>query len=387
MSLSDRLHAEDTEADLVTTGKGRRLVEAAGRACSPDNNQPWAFRIRSRYIEVFHHRGRAVPSDVDRLFASIAVGAAMENIALHATLEGLTAEIRFDRELFRTASSDDSLESVAEVHFKATSLQPDTLAPSLNDRTTNRRSFSRCPISEQASDRITQAARERSADVAWLHSRSDIRRLASLVMTADRIRFENRKFHDEMHDMLRFTRREREASGDGLDVASLEIPRVSWPLLRWLRPWNRMRVGNMLGLSRLFAGPSALQVWSSGAVGLLLIRRREPRGYIDAGRALQRLWIAAAAEQLAFHPLGALPLFMLRQDLLGREAFESHHARRLNACREPFLQLFPPAREQLPVILFRVGRAKPPTARAARYPVEKILLGADADMAQQPSND
>ena len=42
--------------------------------------------------------------------------------------------------------------------------------------------------------------------------------------------------------MIRYTPEEVEERRDGLDIRTLEIPRPLWPVLRFLRPWRRMRV-------------------------------------------------------------------------------------------------------------------------------------------------
>lgn len=58
----------------ISAGQWRGLIEAAGQAPSPDNNQPWAFRPHGDAVDVLHCRSRAIASDVDDLFSWIAVG-------------------------------------------------------------------------------------------------------------------------------------------------------------------------------------------------------------------------------------------------------------------------------------------------------------------------
>jgi hypothetical protein len=342
---------------------------AASRAPSPDNNQPWAFRAADDRIETFHCRERAVPSDVEDLFAGIAMGAAIENIALEASQHALRCDVDYPAHPF---TRDGALEPIATLRL-APPGGPDQLAGFIEERTTNRRRYQTTSLAKSEAEALSNAINDPNCRIDWLTSRTDLRSLAGLVSTADRIRFEYQPFHDELHRMLRFGRSDLPAV-DGLEAASLEIPRPAWPLLRWLRPWRRMSLLNRLGASRLFAATSTLQIRCSGAVGLLRTERKDAIGAIQAGRALQRIWLAATEQRLAFHPLGALPLFLRRLEVCGESAFLPHHARRLVLARDGFLELFPEAREGLPVILFRIGHCGPPSARSGRFPLERIEL-------------
>ncbi len=346
-----------------------RLLWAASRAPSPDNNQPWAFRRRDDRIEVVHCRERAVPSDVEELFAGIAMGGAIENIALEASQYGLHCDVEYAAQPF---AREGAHEPVATL-WLASSGKPDRLSRYIDSRTTNRRRYRTTPLTEPEQGALSHAINAPHCHVDWLTTRSDLRSLARLVTTADRIRFEYQLFHDELHRMLRFGRSDLPAV-DGLEAASLEIPRAAWPILKWLRPWRRMDFLNRIGASRVFAATSTLQILCSGAVGLLWTERRDAIGALEAGRALQRLWLAATEQQLAFQPVGALPLFLRRLEISGESGFLPHHAKRLVAARNELLRLYPKSRAGRSVILFRIGHCGPPSARSGRFPIDSIEI-------------
>lgn len=346
-----------------------RLIAAAGSAPSPDNNQPWLFRVREAAIDVFHCREREVPSDVDNLFAGLALGAAIENMVLEASRQGLAAEVDYAERPFEQV---DGCEAVATVKFTPEGAS-DRLAELLGQRVTNRRPYARTALSSSQLAAMNDAIADADCELIWLTDRTSLNRLASLIYAADRIRFEYQPFHDELHRVLRLTHDEAQATRDGLDFASLEIPRIARPLFRWLRPWSRMNFLNRFGLSRIFARNSIVQIERSAAVGLLATRRADALGYLQAGRAFERVWLAAAGDKLAFQPLGALPLFLRRLAVQGSEAFLPQHARRLKAVRDEFGRLFPQL-AGTPVMLFRVGHGRPPSARSLRYRSEDIQL-------------
>src|SRR5487761_1227379 len=69
------------------------LVRAATLAPSPDNTQPWRFRFDQGKLLVYEDPARRLPSDVCSMFAMLALGAAVENVAVEATRHGLAAEL------------------------------------------------------------------------------------------------------------------------------------------------------------------------------------------------------------------------------------------------------------------------------------------------------
>lgn len=359
-----------TCSTLLPAPTARRLIAAAGRAPSPDNNQPWALRVQPDALEVCHCRQRGVPSDVDDLFAGLALGAAIENIVLEASRELLTTDVQYVEHPFARSSDP---EPVATLHF-APGGTPDPLAEAIAARTTNRRPYAATPLESRQSAALAEAIEDPDCELLWLTDRPRLRHLASLVYEADRIRFEYQPFHDELHRVLRFGREEAQRAGDGLEFRSLEIPSLAKPLFRWLRPWPRMRLLNRIGLSRMFARNSITLVKQSAAVGLLTTRRDDAVGFLQAGRAFERTWLAATALDLSVQPLAALPLFLRRLSSLGPGAFLPGHARKLTAARDQFAQLFPELQARTPVMLFRVGQCGPPSARSYRFPTDQIEL-------------
>ena len=362
------LTAESTSA-AISSRLFDELVHAAGTAPSPDNNQPWAFHRREDAVDVLHVRPRAIASDVRDLFSWIAMGAAIENLSLAASLHSLVTDVEYHERPF-TASSDG--EQIATVRLRDGGI-PDPLARCIKRRITNRRLYKRRPIHPHDLNSLAVTLRDQNTQVDWLTGRNDLATLANLVVTADRIRFEHRPFHEEFHSVLRFGDDQARRTLDGLDLRTLEIPRIAWPILRWLRPWSRMSLANRFGMSRLFARYSFKQVIHSGAVGLLTTSDASDRGLLESGRDFQRLWLAATAQGLAFQPLGSLPIFLARLKYDGSDLFLPRHAAALKQVAGPFQHLFPSAEHQLPIMLFRIGHAKAPSARSYRYLPQRIM--------------
>ena len=321
-------------------------------APSPDNNQPWRFVVGDDELAVHLDRQACLPSDVDHMFDLIALGAAIENSVLAAGTHGYSADIAYlvDR---RVPESTDRYYPVARIRF-AEGGQESPLARWIPERATCRRPYDVQPIESQKLAAITDAAsgmvsavfpptrsvseddsRRRlanasgwydaesapSCELEWIQDGSAIKELSKLVAKADGLRFRYRAFHEELYRQLRFTSAEAEASRDGLDVRTFELPRPAVWALRWLRSWRRMRALHLCGLGGLLTAPSARLVRQSAAIGVLTTSavgrasdasRATPAAtdYLDSGRALQRAWLTATSLGLSVHPLGSLPIFL-----------------------------------------------------------------------------
>ncbi len=342
------------------------LLHAATLAPSPDNNQPWLFESRSDgELLLLHDRTRALPSDVDDMFSMIALGAALENLCLAAGQRGWRALVSYSKEFGPDA---EGREVVAAVRFAEGGVA-DPLASFLEQRCCNRKPYPRRPVSEESLYQIEASVSALdNSHLHWLSARPSIRKLAGIVAAADRIRFEHRPFHTELFHQLRFTPQEAESTRDGLDVRCLELPLGAATMLRWLRRWPLMRQLNRLGLSRLMSFPSALQVWRTGTMGLLTTTDTSRLGYLQTGRAMQRVWLAATKLGLAFHPLGSVPIFLSLWTRRGGKDLLPHHRRRVEDLAGRFEKLFPQAVGQGVVVLFRMGEADGGSVRSLREP-------------------
>jgi nitroreductase len=94
--------------------------------------------------------------------------------------------------------------------------------------------------------------------------------------------------------------------------------------------------------------------------------------YVQAGRALQRLWLAAEQHGLAFQPMAAATV--LARQIIGTRwvsaATQKQLLEGLQTLNAELGEQGPCAR---PCMLFRLGRAAAPTAIAGRRPLEYFL--------------
>lgn len=369
----------------------REIVRAAGLAPSPDNNQPWRFRCEARRLFVEHDAARALPSDVDGMFDLQSLGAAIENACIAGRQFGWAGTVQ--------CLDASAAPAVAQIEF-VSGAEPDPLFPLLAERRTSRRGYSRRPPDGETLARLAAEGRAAAGgvEIDWIADRARIRCLAGLVAAGDRLRFEYRAFHEELFRQLRFTPGEVERSRDGLDLRLLALPPGGALTLQMLRSWKLTSALNRCGLSKLLTLPSATAVRRSGVLGVLSVDSGSPREFIAAGRALERLWLAAAGENLCVHPLGSLPILLRRLERsaggaaaaappadsaldVSGASLSAAHRRLSEHIRRELRKLAPAVADRTVTMLLRVGYGPQEKIKSLRRAPEALVVQSGRDDA------
>lgn len=352
-----------------------RLVAAASRAPSADNMQAWAFASTDDAVEVYLEPARVLPTDVNQMFAWVGLGAAVENLVVAAGSEGFTATVRDDAltgNAGTLAGRDDPAGTPVTVHLEPGDPN-ERLGAWIEHRETNRDPFDPTPLDQGTIAALTDAVRGLDAGLHWASGADDLDVIARMDAHSTYIRLEHKPLHDELFDVLRFSRRELEATRYGLEFASLGIPVALVSVARLLRYPAAMAVVSRLGIGRLVARQLAAKLRTAGAVCLVTARRPGPAGYIEAGRAMERLWLEANALGLAVQPHGVLPQYLTKLEV-EPDAFTPRHAATMAGHREPFDRLFPIADGERPAIVLRVGHPRQhPARRSLRLPTDRLI--------------
>lgn len=347
--------------DLLFT----ELVEAASLAPSADNMQPWEFRKQGNTIEVFCARQRMLPTDVMGMFSWVSVGAAVQNIVVAAAAKGFVSDIEY-----RTTVRN---ENPAAIIMLSPGNADGHLSKCIALRTTNRNAYDTLPLEQPVISRLTQSINRLNAGIHWMTGTSGLELMASMDARSSFIRLEHKPLHDELFDILRFTRRQIETTRFGLDFESLGVPSFAVLFARQLQHWSVQRAVSRLGIGHIVANMLASRLRKAGALCLVTSKRRDPVAHIEAGRAMEQLWLAATAEGLSIHPYGVLPQYLTKVEV-EPETFLLKYVEIINSHREPFYSLFPDARNEYPAIVLRVGRSDKPSARSnIRLRPEQII--------------
>ncbi|MFW6066847.1 MAG: Rv1355c family protein [Myxococcota bacterium] len=348
--------------------KARTLVAYATLAPSGGNCQPWRFELDGEHLDVLLDRERSQTLlDVGYTASYLALGAATENIVWVARAMGHRPELRS----FPDPSRPDLV-----CRLRLEPAEPDASAGAMvraiAQRVTNRKLGARQPLPDSAVRLLTDVAAAWEARLQLLTRDSELEEVADLLGWGDRIRFLNKRLHNEMMGEVRWNAKEALLTRDGLDVATLELTPTDLAGMRLVSNWSLMRTVGTLRAGRGLERPTRKSIAAASAVGLLTVPGRDPLAFFRGGRAIQRVWLEATSLGLAFQPMTAL-LYVFEGVRAGLRDYDDDEAREIRALRERFGRLFECRDDHAEIMLFRLAVADPPSARSLRRPVDDVL--------------
>jgi hypothetical protein len=340
---------------MLTDNIFSELVKAASLAPSADNMQPWEFRKNGNTIEVFCAKSRILPTDVMGMFAWVGIGAAIQNIVIAASLYSLETIVEYN-----TVEKLD--EWAATIRFNQGSAK-NPLANYITTRNTNRSPYKASPLSWTFIAKLSESLQNFNSNTHWTTSATDFKVMASMDANSSYIRLEHKPLHDELFDILRFTRKDIESKRFGLTFESLEVPSFAVFFARQLQYWSVNKAISNLGFGRMIAKQLSFKLCHTGALCLITAHHRNPLAYMEAGRAMEQLWLTATAEGLSVQPYGVLPQYLTKIEV-EPDTFLPKYVTELKKHREPFYSIFPDAKNEFPAIVLRVGYTDKQSARS-----------------------
>jgi len=196
-----------------------------------------------------------------------------------------------------------------------------------------------------------------------------MQKIATLVRIASQVRFQTREIHEWFSASLRFTEIEV-ARGDGLDVATFDLPPGGRVFMRWLMSdWRNMALLNRIGGYRMMAGIEAASMTKAGAI-IAILGSETLSGALDAGRLMERIWIKLNQSGLAVQPYYVVSDQLTRLTEGKVPDRLRHHVERLRDEVSSTLSLPPHARLHM---LLRVGKPMRVPIRSRRIPFKLPL--------------
>lgn len=351
------------------SGHMEDILGAGILATSPDNSQPWKFRVTGEAVEIWIDSTRTgMFFDAGESATLMSCGAVAENIVLAATRHGLETSAE-------ATDSWDASRPVAILRFSRRDRPADPLAAAIITRASHRGLFRPRDLVTDTQKRAVEAALAPCVGVrlVWAEQLRSRQALVRAVCEADSIRFRHPRIHRDFHAKLRFGRA-ADVQRDGLAADTLGIERGLLPVLRLLAPWPLTRLLNGLGLHQFMVWRGSSLPLSTAPQLVVLVADSET-SYFDQGRALERLWLASCAAGLDFQALGALPLLLIRLRDRAGEGLPADQQRRLESLDTLWREALDiPAGFTRLVMICRMGHGRRPAVRSRRRPLSSFLL-------------
>lgn len=330
------------------------LLQSAIQAPSADNRHPVHFRLGDQCIFVHHTRTQWDGQGYKRVLDLLSLGALVENLSIAASRYGFGIKIAW---LPDPGQPDLAL----QLDLLPETVQVDPLWQAIPLRHTCRRiRFRGPPISDDERKQIDTAVQPYSAcRLHWLDAAKVRRHALALMRRAETERFHNRLLHEELFSAIRFDVGWHSTCEVGLPPGALGVEPPLRGLFALLRHWPIMRLANRIGAHHLLGWRSCdIPCRLAPHLGLLTVKKTDTTSIFVAGRAFQRLWLTATLQERVLQPMPASALYALA----GAE----------NEGVPPDLQHVLAAGWQarlgqdIPLMLFRMGRASPLPVKAGR---------------------
>ncbi len=254
-----------------------RLLEAATRAPSSHNTQPWVFQPRDDRVRLLADRTRALPvNDPEDRELTISCGCALFNLRVAAAAAEMRAEVRLlpDR-------NDHDLLAVIELD---TTTRSDPalaeLAPAIAQRRTYRKRFQDRPVPDPVLAELAAVAEQESAALALVADSGVRAAVAQLVAHGDSTQWADPRWRRELAQWMHPRRR-----GDGLTVPGLVAP-VAQAVVRTFDMGNGV------------AAKDSELVGQSPVLAVLGTAGDDPAAWLQAGQALERVLLLACRHGL-----------------------------------------------------------------------------------------
>ncbi|MEI8345341.1 MAG: nitroreductase family protein [Candidatus Omnitrophota bacterium] len=348
----------------------KTIIEAAVRAPSLCNMQPWRFRSTSGGLEIrLQQTHPAGFFEAGYRCLDFSAGAVIENIRVAANCEGYEPLVRY------LPDSEEPLWA-ATVTFKERVIVEHPHRPALWTRRTNRAIYRPWPpIASQTYRDIQDAIGvEDDFTLRWVkRSHSAYGPLGRMACRCAQMCFENRQIHRELAQMLGVDPASGQRQADALDHRSFGLGSLGRPAIGLAGSWQRVERLNRFGLSGLYYLYNRLRMSSSEAVGLFVAKRFERANFLYGGQLMQRLWHEITRQRLCMQPIMPLPIFMWNLELNAGGCLSSDQKRKGEDCARRLERLAVCKNGEKVMFMFRIGAAAMPKTGSARRPVDTFL--------------
>jgi hypothetical protein len=268
-------------------------------APSGDNESPWRFEIIDQHHLVVHARDTRdwCIYDLDGTSSQIAVGALLENIAIAASGEGLTADYQLRPDSPDTAPVIDVWLQPGE------GAAPDPRLNFITSRVTQRRPFTTRELSGEQKMAMEAAVGD-GYRVHWIEGAGNRWKMAKLLFHNAHIRLTTPEAYEVHRKNIEWGAR---FSEDRLPEYAVGVGFPVRQMMHWaLGSWQRVKF-----LNRFFAGTWAPRLQMDLLAGYrcgahFVIVADTPLASVDdylrGGRAMQRFWLEATQQGLQFQP-------------------------------------------------------------------------------------
>jgi len=348
-----------------------QILEAAIKAPTGGNCQPWKFAYRNSNLYLLHdiHFSYSL-LDFDHLGSYFSFGAVIENIRIKA--DELGYEI-----VYRLFPNNEDKRLVATIGFNksAKKLFTQELYQGINTRHTNRNQGKPQQLSTDLYEKFKESiSTYKNSSLKIITDRALMTDLADVLSTAEMMLLMHPQGHEEIFKKeLRWSEKEVSETMDGMDVETLGISKAEIIALKVASSYNAVSLLKNFGGGSAFKKMTKKAISSSMALGIISTDFYSDINFISCGMALERLWIEINNAKVSIQPVTQLVYLLARLNHGNGEGFDDNYKNTFKSLNDKFYKLLPELKNREPVFIFRIAQADAPKALSLRKPIEKVF--------------
>jgi nitroreductase len=339
----------------------RRPLSAAVLAASPHNTQPWQFEVSTAAISVYADRSRHLGSfDPFRREMHLGLGCAIENFVLAARTLGIAADVQVLNGRLGLSPGPQPV-MAARIALGPDQPSRDPLFDAIPKRRTNRGPYRDQAIASERLHELANLVSGPTLRVVFLSDAIVRREVGALIVEATQRIIADPEMSRDSFRWIRTGRRDVLAQRDGVTIDTAGVSRLQTVAAKILPNLDAAAIDRIwLDATR------ATQTATAPVFGAILVPDRlDMAQAITAGRAWQRLHLAATAQGLAAQPLNQPVEMIDRNQMLGRQ--DEFGSALASLLRESGWE---------PTFVFRLGYAAREAPHSPRRLLEDVVTAA-----------
>jgi nitroreductase/molybdopterin/thiamine biosynthesis adenylyltransferase len=369
--ITEHQLAFEKENNPISDDILNQLIEAAAKAPSGGNNQPWRWHYKNGLLHLFLEKSAAQAYlDPQYISSYISLGAAIENLLLTAANLNLNANWQLTPQLAPT--------HIAWFNFTenyTASEQEKQLATQIELRHTNRKITPRQEIDEADLNNLSSLATQiANAKLTWLTNPEQIKAIGAISTHTDLLRMFIPAAHEDFISReMRLNLDEVNATEDGIGIHTLDLSNNDQIGIRLLKDKKMISFLQQINGGSGFKRLSMQQFMASSAIGLITMPKGAINSFIEGGMAAEKLWLGATALNLQIHPVNVPLIFFYKNSVEDSLNIPLESKAQLTQAEQGFKQLFKVTDEEQAVFMFRIFKANSSPERTIRKSTAKIF--------------
>ncbi len=348
-----------------------QIVTSACKAPSGGNSQPWRWIYKDKCLLLYNpYEPNASVLDYEGKASLIAIGTAIENLDIAANKHNLEVKIEF----FPTTELNNLICVIRFFKFDTTIKPNLERYGAISYRKTNRQLGERVEIDSNILSKLKSAAHEiEGADLHFITNDAELDEVGEILGELEMVRLLDKQSHLEFVNEIRWTSEENDKKRDGVDLRTLDITNAEKAGLQISKNANVIGLVNEWNGGGAFKKLTKKSIASAGAIGVLTMPKANTIDYIKGGRALQKIWLEANVNDVAFQPMSA-SLFLYIRLLNGNGiGLDEKTIFKLKAIRPRFERIFQLTKKSQEIFIFRLCKSGEPKVVSLRKPLEELF--------------